>query len=110
MVRFPFRAPLVADVPNFLPLIFAQRALWAAAILARAAALNGRLPRPVPVAFPTYDPANAARAALSPSNCLATRSRSDLKIAAMSKIPPEASNCSSCYAHLLASKIANQPE
>jgi len=93
MVRFPFRVPLLADVLDFFPLIFAHRALWAAAILARAD-LNRPLPRPVPLAFPTYDPANAARAALSPSNCLATRSRSDLKIAAMSKVPPEGSNCS----------------
>ena len=92
MVRFAFRAPVVADVPTLRSLIFAHRALCAAAILVRAAAVNVLLPRP-PFVFPTYEPANAASAELSPSSCLATRSRSDLKIAAMSKIPPEGSNC-----------------
>jgi hypothetical protein len=87
-----FRAPVVADVSDSSPLIFAHRALWAAAILARPVVLNRPLLR-VPVLL-TYDPANAASAALSPSNCLATRSRSDFKIATMSKFPPEGSNCS----------------
>jgi hypothetical protein len=68
IVRFPFRAPAVADASAFRPLIFAQRALCAAAILARAAAFNCRLPRPL--LLPTYEPENAVSAALSFSTVL----------------------------------------
>jgi hypothetical protein len=97
IVRFPFRAPAVADASDFRPLIFAQRALCAAAILARAAAFNRRLPRPL--LLPTYEPANAVSAALSLFNCLATRSRSDRKIATMSKFPLAGRNCSRPFTH-----------
>ena len=86
MVLLPFRFPAAAEVADFWSLSLAQRALWAAAILARAAALNRPLPRPLRLVmfFPPYDPANAATAAFSPSSWRATLSRSALSNASMS--------------------------
>src|SRR5262244_1501123 len=80
MIRF--LVPWAPDLSDFRPLIRAHRALWAAAILARAAALS--LPRPRTPEPRLNVPANAATAALSPSNCLATLSRSAFNSARMS--------------------------
>jgi len=57
-----------------MPFAFAQRALWAAAMLARP--LADRLRRGLIPLLPRYTPAKASSAALKPDNCCCSRSRS----------------------------------